>query len=368
MDKLRTPRTLMPRPRVSRASRSSQVRARLTREMRKPRLTNHPLFPVVGSALVLAIAFFSLPSVLKHDLADESAYPMMRAFPVTVYPQEKVIVEDPQIEQLLSVAPTTLGAALALAEGAYRLIAVRISETDLYRQVAGAAGINNLFVTIYPGQRAEEVAAMFGAKLGWSRQERVTFLETARAANPDLSDGLFVPGTYFVGVTAPADVARITQQRFENEILTRYGTTTAERVPLEDALTIASLIQREAGGWHDMRLISGVIWNRLFIGMNLQIDATMQYSKATLANGSGGWWPTPVPDDKYIRHPYNTYRRSGLPPGPIANPSIAAVVAALNPKKTDCYYYFHDRYGRFHCSPTYEGHVDLLRKHYGQGR
>ena len=154
--------------------------------------------------------------------------------------------------------------------------------------------------------------------------------------------------------------------RFTTEILERYSTTTASRVPLRDALIIASLIEREAGGWHDMRDISGVIWNRIFTGMNLQIDATLQYAKADGAKGN--WWPKPVPDDKYVKSRFNTYRYNGLPPAPIASPSVAAVVAALNPKKTDCLFYFHDSRGRFHCSPDYEGHVKLLKKHYGRGK
>lgn len=363
----------MPRPKTTRVlprkAASATTRARIIRELRKERIPRHPLMPVLGSAFAIAFAFFLLPSVLAHDLQEDAdAASIARAFPVSVRPDEKVIIVDPNIEELLTIAPTSLAAAANIAESAYRSLAVLISDTPLYRQVAGAAGINNLFVTVYPGQRAEEVAATFGAKLGWGPKQRAEFLKQSRALEPELPDGLFVPGTYFVGATAPADVAAITHERFESEILDRYSTTTDEQVPLEDALTIASLIQKEAGGWHDMRLISGVIWNRLFLGMPLQIDATMQYSKATLASGQGGWWPTPVPDDKNIRHSYNTYRRVGLPPGPIANPSIAAVVAALNPKKTDCIFYFHDQYGRFHCSPTYAGHVALLKKHYGQGR
>lgn len=356
----------MPRPRQIRTT--PKGKERLLRELRKNRTPRHPLMPVVAAAVVVALGLFSLPSVLKHDLQNENYAANPRAFPVTVYPNAKTIVFDPQIEELLSVAPTTLSAALGYAEVIYQRIAVAISETSVYQQLAGTAGINNLFVTVYPGQRAEEVANAFGSKLGWTSAQRTAFLKEVRAYHPDLSDGQFVPGTYFVGVTSPKDVAKLTNERFEAEIIARYSTTTAEQVPLEDAITIASLIEREAGGWHDMRLISGVIWNRLFRNMNLQIDATMQYSKATLAGGKGGWWPAPKPEDKNIKHAYNTYRGPGLPPGPIANPSIAAVVAALNPTKTDCLFYFHDQYGRFHCSPTYEGHVAMLRKYYGRGR
>lgn len=354
----------MPRPRP----RKPKMRAKIAHEMRKDLAPKRPWIPVIGSACVIALAIFSLPSVLKHDLQNESFAQSGRSFPVSVYPSEKTIVTDPEIEALLSIAPTTLSAAVTYAEMAYQWLAVRISETPAYQQVAGTAGIRNLFVTVYPGQRAEEVAAAFGAKLGWTRAQRTEFLKEARAYHPELLDGQFVPGTYFVGVTAPADVAKITNERFESVILSRYSTTTAEQVPLEDAMIIASLIEREAGGWHDMRDISGVIWNRIFLNMNLQLDATMQYSKATIAGGKGGWWPAPKPEDKNIRSAYNTYRGPGLPPGPIANPSLASVLAALNPKKTDCLFYFHDAYGRFHCSPTYAGHVSLLRKFYGQGR
>jgi UPF0755 protein len=367
MDMKRTPRTLIPRPRIEGKQHAFPLRNLGRRRATAPSWIR-PWLPVLGSALAVAIAIFSLPTVLAIDLAHDAAEAPQNAFPVTVDAERKVITEDPAVEELLTVAPSGLAAAANLADLAYTWLAVRISETAPYRQVAGIAGIDSLFVTIYPGQRAEEVAAAFGSKLEWTKAERAAFLKEVEATEPGLPDGQFVPGTYFIGVTSPDDVAHVTQERFNAEILSRYSSTTEARVPLEDAIIIASLLEREAGGWEDMRLISGVIWNRLFIGMNLQIDATMQYSKSTLANGEGGWWPTPIPADKNIRHAYNTYRRSGLPPGPIASPSIAAVVAALNPKKTDCLFYFHDQYGRFHCSPNYEGHVALLKKHYGQGR
>jgi UPF0755 protein len=102
--------------------------------------------------------------------------------------------------------------------------------------------------------------------------------------------------------------------------------------------------------------------------MNLQLDATLQYAKAQKSPIAGSWWPQVVPKDKYINSPYNTYLHAGLPPTPIASPSVAAVLAALNPVNTPCLFYFHDRNGNFHCTDTYAAHVALLKKYYGQGK
>jgi uncharacterized YceG family protein len=119
------------------------------------------------------------------------------------------------------------------------------------------------------------------------------------------------------------------------------------------ALKIASIIQREAAGKEDMRLISGIIWNRIFSGMKLQIDATLQYAKGSEEDG---WWKQVASEDKKIESLYNTYRYKGLPPGAIANPGPDAIKAAFYPQKTDCLFYLHDKNRKIHCTKTYEEH------------
>ena len=103
---------------------------------------------------------------------------------------------------------------------------------------------------------------------------------------------------------------------------------------IRQILTIASLIERETDG-SDQRQIASVIYNRLNnpgAGTNgyLQIDATLVYI-------NGGKEPTEA--DKAIDSPYNTYKYQGLPPGPIANPGMEAIKAAMNPESTNYYYY-----------------------------
>lgn len=322
--------------------------------------------PIVIPAFFLAVALFSLPSILSLDAHSEQLAINTRAepFPISVDPQTKSMVESPTADALLAAhASGKLGAALEEAHVAFAWLANLVESFPLYRLLAGA---DVRFVVIQPGFRQEQVADAFGNKLGWNSAKRAQFLKRVVTIAPTLSEGEFVPGTYEVhGAMTPEEVHNMLAERFANQILARYPDATSAQVPLRDALTIASLIERETGGTDDMRMISGIIWNRLFIDMHLQIDATLQYAKSSQTKN---WWPPVVPKDKYISSKYNTYAHAGLPPSPIANPSVAAVIAAINPKPTDCIFYFHDSRGVFHCSADYKRHVALLKKYYGQGK
>lgn len=330
----------------------------------KPWAPSQPLV-VLLLALVAFTAFIVfLPTLVLWS--DEGIVPDDPVqFPVSVDPSSKTITEDPEIEARINDEHSTLGAiALSAGRDAIHSLALSISETQWYQIIASAQ--SSKFVVIYPGYRKEQVAAQFGNALGWSPQRQKAFLATASKSIPTLTEGTFSPGMYVVetGMTE-SDIQSMIYNQFSDRYLERYGTSTEEVVPLKTALTIASLIEREAGSREEMRIISGIIWNRIFIGMKLQIDATLQYARGTSSNG---WWPVPRSRDKYIRSAYNTYSVTGLPPGPIASPSVAAVVAALNPKKTDCLFYFHDQEGEFFCSRTYEEHVQALKKSYGRGK
>jgi len=314
----------------------------------------------IAAAAVLAL-LFSLPYLLLWEQKYEST-PAPEPFPVSVDPATKTITEDPTIESMLSSPPELTG-AVGNARNALSDIAAAIITSPWYQMFA-ASDIRA--VVVDPGFRKEEVAGAFASSLDWNVSERKTFLAATTA--PELTEGEFSPGTYVVAAgTNPVAAKAAVDDRFQNEVLSHYGTSTADIVPLPEALTIASMIERETSDWQEMREISGIIWNRLFQGMNLQIDATVQYAKANNP-AVKTWWPPLTSNDKYIKSPYNTYLNAGLPPGPISNPSVAAVIAALNPVKTSCLFYFHDQSGGFHCSDTYAEHVALLKQYYGQGK
>ena len=315
--------------------------------------------PLFFSIFLLALGAFAVGFLF---LMYERSY-VPQPFPVSVNPTLNLIEEDPAVDEYYEkhiTATDKEGTKLDWADW----LSEKLFGGEWY-QILAAPRARNL--VIYPGERREEIADKFGDILRWSEDERQQFMDLVATSSPLMLEGKFYPGHYLVDQEAPPEyVAGLVNDKFNEEIRARYQRRVENQVSLEDALIIASLLEREAYDFTDMREISGVIWNRLFMGMNLQLDATLQYAKGS--SPYGPWWPVPLPRDKYIDSPYNTYQNEGLPPGPIANPSIEAVLAALNPIETDCLFYFHAAGGVFYCSDTYEEHVANLRQLYGRGR
>src|SRR5438067_971354 len=118
---------------------------------------------------------------------------------------------------------------------------------------------------------------------------------------------------------------------------------------MHQLLTLASIIEREAVARDEMRLVSAVFWNRLKLDMPLQADPTVQYAvgreRRALSRA-----------DLLTDHPYNTYRRVGLPPGPIASPGLPAIEAALDPAPVKYLYFVAMNDRRHYFSTTVEQH------------
>jgi len=213
------------------------------------------------------------------------------------------------------------------------------------------------YIEIESGLRKEQIANQLSEEFGWSDLEKEEFINDLPICTFAAGEGYIAPGKYLIHKD---DTPQNIRQRMEKRIYEIVDEIAAEEginiFNTSQILTIASLIQKEAAGKADMNLISGIIWNRFFDEMPLQIDATLQYAKGE----EGNWWPALYSRDKYIKSPYNTYLNKGLPPGPIANPSEAAIEAALKPKDTDCVFYLHDKRRNIHCSTTYQGHKNNI--------
>lgn len=285
-------------------------------------------------------------------------------FPVGIDPHTKTITESPLFDQFIEQHYSELQTSPSRLSKLGTHIENLLKQSTIYQHLASPAARQLL---VREGDRPDMVLERARTLFSWDDAEQAAFTNIIDAGIHAHGVLPIIPGTYTLPrKSSPIAVYTALETDFLAKLKSRYPEETANILSLPEAFIIASLLEREAADFYDMRYISGIIWNRLFIDMNLQIDATLQYAKATDAGITN--WPPVTPDDKYIESPFNTYEHTALPPAPIAIPSIGAIIATLNPKQTDCLFYFHNRSRNFFCSPTYDEHVDKLIQQYGQGR
>lgn len=184
------------------------------------------------------------------------------------------------------------------------------------------------------------------------------FITVDTVSDPNYIEGVYSPDTYLIPVAeSTGDVAKRLISKFNEKFAVYLPEFNAENVKWTTALTMASIVQREASGNADMPLIAGILWNRLNQDMPLDVDSTLQYVRGDVGNG---WWAPITVADKKTSSPYNTYLNNGLPPHPISNPGISAIEATLNPATTDCLYYLHDSNHVTHCAATYAEHLQNI--------
>jgi UPF0755 protein len=180
---------------------------------------------------------------------------------------------------------------------------------------------------------------------------------------PHLSNlqGFLMPGQYQIkrGISAH-DLAGLFVKRFDEMVTPELRDAYAnQKLDLAQAVTLASMVQREAMVTDEQPIIASVFYNRLANGMKLDSDPTVQYALG-YDEGKQTWWKNPLTQsDLQIDSRYNTYIYPELPPGPIANAGISALRAVAYPAQTG-YFYFRakcDGSGRHAFSTTYEEHL-----------
>ncbi|OCT15696.1 aminodeoxychorismate lyase [Paenibacillus pectinilyticus] len=224
-------------------------------------------------------------------------------------------------------------------------------------------------ITIPEGYTIEQIAAKMSEQTTWKKEtflglvdDPAGFKDDTTASIPDSKnlrhrlEGYIFPETYEFkkGSTEKEFIERSLDQ-LDKKLATLppdwKDKLKARNLTIHQMLTIASLIEREVVVDDERALVSGVIVNRLKMNMPLQIDATVQYlfdkSKDRL-----------LEKDLQIQSPYNTYLNTGLPPGPIASPSLASIKAAIYPEETKYVYYVTKKDGsKGHLfAETYEEH------------
>jgi len=218
------------------------------------------------------------------------------------------------------------------------------------RLETGDFNLKPVRVYIPEGATAQEIAETLNEKLQPFDKEQFLVIAKPR-------EGYLFPDTYFFFPGQdPSVIEQALEENYNSHVASVAPKLAASKKPLEDIVKAASILVGEARTDKDRRIVAGIIWKRLALGMPLQVDAPFGYildknlTKLT-------------PADLRIDSPYNTYKNKGLPPTPINNPSLGAIVAAAEPIKTSYLYYLSDRNGVIHYSATYKQHLQKIEQY-----
>ncbi len=233
--------------------------------------------------------------------------------------------------------------------GEYKFDA-HLTEQGVLDQLRSGGAQVAVWVTIPEGFTAKEIAARLAdAHLGSADDFERAFKG---------HEGFLFPSTYLVPTDASADaVEKLLTDQFALELPPNAAAKAkALHMTVPQVVTVASLIEREAKADSERPLMAGVYYNRLRIGMPLEVDATIEYAlpehKTALSFA-----------DLAIDSPYNTYKYSGLPPTPIANPGKASLDAAFNPESSEYLYYVYKGDGHHAFAKTLAEHNANVAKY-----
>lgn len=232
-------------------------------------------------------------------------------------------------------------------------------------------------MTIPEGLTLEQMAAIVEKNTTYTAQEfmtRVTeraFIDEMMVEFPDLLtdaifdsniryalEGYLFPATYSYFEENPAldDIIR-DMLKATNSLLAELGVEAGTGdFDVHELLTFASLLEEEATAQTDRETIASVFYNRLNIDMPLQTDPTVLYAL-------GSHKDRVLYADLEVENAYNTYKNKGLPPGPIAGAGKMSIEAALNPTKTEYFYFLADKEGINHFAKTYDEHLANIEKY-----
>ena len=267
-----------------------------------------------------------------------------------------------------------------LAAGDYEL-SPSMTTDEIVEVLAKGQVKRGIVVTIPEGWRAAQIADRLQSVGFADRDEFLQAVANPRSvptsdqlpAMPPTLEGYLFPLQYEVKArVSGVEAADLMVQMFvkrEGDVI-RRGSPDVQLSP-HQVLTLASIVEREAQQPAERPTIASVYLNRLARGMPLQADPTVQYAVAsqdlTRAASYGYWLGSLTDQDLQVPSPFNTYVHTGLPPGPICNPSDASIQAVLQPQKTDYLYFVAKGDGTHLFANTLEEHNQNVAKVSRQG-
>jgi UPF0755 protein len=220
------------------------------------------------------------------------------------------------------------------------------------RLASGAFNIEQIKTTIPEGSSVFDISDIM--LKNYPEFDASGFILSAKA-----KEGYLFPDTYKFGSDVrPAKVIQVMNETFEKKIknqdlqeaITDFGK------PLDDVITMASILEGEARQLRTRQIVAGILWERIRLGMPLQVDASFRYVNGKTSENL-------TLDDLKIDSPYNTYVYKGLPPTPISNPGLESIMAAVTPIDTDYLYFLTDAEGKMHYAETFEQHQENVQRY-----
>lgn len=213
------------------------------------------------------------------------------------------------------------------------------------RIIKGDQNLIPIKVTIPEGYNVSEITNLLKSKMV-NNFDYKKFFDIAKK-----EEGYLFPDTYFLFPNStPYGAFSIMKNNFSDKISSVQDDIKKFGKPLKDIVIMASIVEEEGRTMETRKIIAGILWKRLKMGMPLQVDATFKY-----INGKNSF--TLSTDDLKIDSPYNTYKYRGLPPTAICNPGLDAIKATIYPTETKYLYFLTDKNGVMHYATNFADHV-----------
>jgi len=208
----------------------------------------------------------------------------------------------------------------------------------------GQFGLIPVNVLVYEGYTIFDIADLFEKR--FSEFDKEEFIKLAKD-----KEGYLFPDTYsFLPNIEAKDVIKDLSNNFKNKIQSIEEEISKSDKSLEEIIIMASIIEKEARTNENKKIISGILWKRIEIGMALQVDAVFPY-----ISGKNTYQLSL--EDLKIDSPYNTYKYPGLPIGPIANPGMESILATINPTESPYLFYLTGRDGKMYYAEDFKQHL-----------
>jgi UPF0755 protein len=224
---------------------------------------------------------------------------------------------------------------------------------DFLKAITRAKAISNR-ITLYPGETTQYFIYSLANSYGEDFKNLYQyFLEIS-----PISEGFLIPDTYSINpnIDKKVFIKNLVEhaKQIHSKRLDNYGVSSLKE--LKNVLTIASIIEKESGSIEEMPLVASVIFNRLKIGMKLQMDGTLNYGLYSHVKVT----PERIREDN--SH-FNTYKIKGVPPSPICNPSFEAILAVKNRADTNYLFFMRSADKKSHIfTESYEDHLQAIER------